>query len=226
MLLQVNDSKDVLALHEKLSELNKHFASAASGLKLYYVKVGCFSLAKITLTKMGDRNSKRTWVKRISSMRAQTMYWLRHCKLGSWVYLGLQNLFTQSMLTIKVCALSDILTLWCLNYITTTAIYILDPGVLILMKMKRWYINAESTWPATILKNRSDTSDLAYLIQWMAERDLMIGFQLYRGKTRDGLLEYVCKYHKKISSKDEDLEKALKKVMKPKDWNSLHTLLQ
>ena len=60
MLLQVDDSKDVLALREKLSELNKHFASAASGLKLYYVKVGCFSLAKITLTEMGDRNSKRT----------------------------------------------------------------------------------------------------------------------------------------------------------------------
>ena len=58
MLLQVDDSKDVLALCKKLSELNKHFAS--TGLKLYYVKVGCFSLAKITLTEMGDRNSKRT----------------------------------------------------------------------------------------------------------------------------------------------------------------------
>jgi len=57
----------------------------------------------------------------------------------------------------------------------------------------------------------------------MAERDLTIGFQLYRGKTRDDLLEYVRKFHEKISSQDKGLWKALKKAMKPEDWNSLHT---
>jgi len=44
VLLQVEDSKDVLTLREKLSELNEHFVLAK--LKLYYVKVRCFSLAK------------------------------------------------------------------------------------------------------------------------------------------------------------------------------------
>ncbi|KAH9995176.1 hypothetical protein BJV74DRAFT_338208 [Russula compacta] len=45
----------------------------------------------------------------------------------------------------------------------------------------------------------------------------------YQGKTRDDLLEYVRKFHERISSQDEGLWKALKKVMKPEDWNSLHT---
>lgn len=59
----------------------------------------------------------------------------------------------------------------------------------------------------------------------MDGRDLTISFQLYQGKTRDDLLEYVCKlYHERIStSQDEGLRKALKQAMEPENWNSLHT---
>ena len=101
-------------------------------------------------------------------------------------------------------------------------IEILHPGVLLLTKMQRWYQNRESTRPKTVNKSHSDKNDLDYLVSWLAENDMTIEFEKYRGKTKDQLLEYVRAYL--ISTKAQDLMQDLKAAMKPDDWESLSLL--
>ena len=101
-------------------------------------------------------------------------------------------------------------------------IEILHPGVLLLTKMQRWYQNRESTRPKTVTKSHSDKNDLDYLVSWLAENDMTIEFEKYRGKTKDQLLEYVRAYL--ISTKAQDLMQDLKAAMKPDDWESLSLL--
>jgi hypothetical protein len=86
--------------------------------------------------------------------------------------------------------------------------------------MKRWYYNLDSTWPKTMLKNRSDRRDLDYLIVWLGENEMTIEFELYQGKTKDDLLKFVRRYREEVG-KNEVLIQALKSAMKPPDWDLL-----
>ncbi|KAF8964813.1 hypothetical protein BDZ97DRAFT_865663 [Flammula alnicola] len=101
-------------------------------------------------------------------------------------------------------------------------IALLHPSILILTKMKRWYHNHESTRPKTVLKNKSDQSDIDFLLYWLAENDMKIDFEKYQGKTRDELLCYVRQYHDKFHD-NTDLVKVLDSVVRPDDWELLLT---
>ena len=54
----------------------------------------------------------------------------------------------------------------------------------------------ESTLPRTTEKNATDAKDIEYMIFWLAENDLNIGFEEYAGKTKDELIPLVRKYRK------------------------------
>ncbi|OBZ66448.1 hypothetical protein A0H81_13668 [Grifola frondosa] len=98
---------------------------------------------------------------------------------------------------------------------------ILHPGLLILTKMKRWYINRDSTRPKTIAKSSSDRRDLDFLVSWLADKNMTIELDLYKGKSKDELLIYVRLYREKVED-DADLLDALQTAMKPEDWALLH----
>lgn len=109
------------------------------------------------------------------------------------------------------------------------AINILHPGVLLLTKMKRWYHESQSksTRPKTISKILSDKRDLDYLVSWLAENNMTIEFEQYRGKTRDELMKFVCRYWLAVQE-DEVVAQDLKKAMKERDRELLlaNTLLE
>ncbi|PPR02501.1 hypothetical protein CVT24_002050 [Panaeolus cyanescens] len=100
------------------------------------------------------------------------------------------------------------------------SIKILHPGVLILTKMKRWFINLESTRPKTVTKTNSDRRDLDYITLWLQENNMTIEFEEYQGKTKEELLVFVRKYREVLAGNTE-MEEALKAVIKPMDWDLL-----
>lgn len=103
---------------------------------------------------------------------------------------------------------------------SNSAIRILHPSVLILTKLKRWSHNYESTRPKTVLKNKSDQKDISYLLNWLANKEMTIAFEDYKGKTKDELLVYVRNYRDKFRD-DVELIEVLKSVMKPDEWKAL-----
>ncbi|KAF8802084.1 hypothetical protein BYT27DRAFT_7261206 [Phlegmacium glaucopus] len=100
------------------------------------------------------------------------------------------------------------------------SIRILHPSVLILTKLKRWSCNYDSTRPKTVLKNKSDQKDISYLLNWLADKEMTVAFEDYKGKTKDDLLVYVRNYRDKFRD-DVELIEVLKSVMKPDDWKAL-----
>jgi len=106
------------------------------------------------------------------------------------------------------------------DYESRISIEILHPGILILTKMKRWHFNRDSTRPKTVLKNISDRRDLDYLVAWLVDNEMTIEFELYQGKTKDYLLNFVRSYREQVG-RDEVLMQALKSAMKPLDWDLL-----
>ena len=92
--------------------------------------------------------------------------------------------------------------------------------MLILTKLKRWSQNYESTRPKTVLKNKSDQKDISYLLNWLANKEMKIAFEDYKGKTKDELLVYVRNYRDKFRD-DVELIEVLKSVMEPDEWKSL-----
>ncbi|KAI0062296.1 hypothetical protein BV25DRAFT_1991595 [Artomyces pyxidatus] len=97
---------------------------------------------------------------------------------------------------------------------------ILHPSVLILTKLKRWAQNHDSTRPKTVLKNKSDQNDLDYIIYWLAENHLPIGFDDYQGKGKDELLGFVRTYRNKFAENQELME-TLQSLVEPLDWDNL-----
>ncbi|KAF8549498.1 hypothetical protein OG21DRAFT_1447782 [Imleria badia] len=99
-------------------------------------------------------------------------------------------------------------------------IYILDPPVLLLTKMKRWFYNYESTRPKTLSKNLSDKNDLDFLIFWLSDNDKKIDFGQYKGKGKPELLTFVRAYRNKYKDNAELME-ALQSILCEEDWNAL-----
>ena len=81
-------------------------------------------------------------------------------------------------------------------------------------------MNLESTRPKTIAKNDADTKDILYMIRWLAENDLKIGFDQYAGKTRDELVPLVQEFRNKFAY-DESLMAALRAALAEGDWDLL-----
>jgi hypothetical protein len=100
------------------------------------------------------------------------------------------------------------------------ALAILSPPILLLTKMKRWYHQRESTRPKTVSKNRSDKEDLDFLIFWLAENDQKIDFDLYKGKEKPELLNFVRTFHDKFSN-EKVLMEALRDVLDEEDWEAI-----
>ena len=93
--------------------------------------------------------------------------------------------------------------------------------MLILTKLNRWSKNCESTRPKTVLKNKSDQRDISYLLYWLANKQMTIAFEDYKGKTKDELLVFVRSYRDKFRD-DVELIEVLESVMKPEDWEALN----
>ncbi|CCM00051.1 uncharacterized protein FIBRA_02077 [Fibroporia radiculosa] len=100
------------------------------------------------------------------------------------------------------------------------SIPILRPSVLILTKMKRWSHNCDSMRPKTVQKNASDKADIDFLVRWLAEYGMMIEFELYEGKSKDQLLDFVRQFRNRFAE-DEELMADLKKTLNPHDWELL-----
>jgi hypothetical protein len=81
-------------------------------------------------------------------------------------------------------------------------------------------MNLESTRPKTIAKNAVDAEDIRYMIRWLAENDLKIGFDQYAGKTRDELFPLVREFRNKFAY-DEGLMAALRAALAGGDWDLL-----
>ncbi|OCH91386.1 hypothetical protein OBBRIDRAFT_792319 [Obba rivulosa] len=102
------------------------------------------------------------------------------------------------------------------------SIRILHPCILILTKFKRWSVSHTSTRPKTIRKVASDRNDINFLIQWLAERQIVIQFQLYQGKSKPELLLMVRRFHDKYME-STDLMGSLRSIM-PDDWGTMLAL--
>ena len=107
-----------------------------------------------------------------------------------------------------------------LFYFKHQALPVLHPSILVLTKLKRWAMNLESTRPKTVAKNDADTKDIWYMIRWLAENDLEIGFDQYAGKTRDELVPLVQEFRNKFAY-DESLMAALRAALAESDWDLL-----
>ncbi|OSC97831.1 hypothetical protein PYCCODRAFT_1418726 [Trametes coccinea BRFM310] len=109
------------------------------------------------------------------------------------------------------------------TYITGEAeVEILQPGILILTKFKRWSINHTSTRPKTIRKVASDRNDIQFIIEWLAENCERIRFDEYKGKAKPELLAMIGKYYAKYADNEEHMEK-LRSIM-PDDWDDMLAL--
>ncbi|PFH47179.1 hypothetical protein AMATHDRAFT_50499 [Amanita thiersii Skay4041] len=96
-------------------------------------------------------------------------------------------------------------------------INMLHPAVLILTKMKRWKVSCDSTRPQTRMKNQSDKADLEFLVYWLANHDMTIAFDKYKGKSKEELLDVVRVYRERICT-NQELIKMLEKVVNAEDW--------
>lgn len=103
------------------------------------------------------------------------------------------------------------------------ALKILSPPILLLTKMKRWYHNRESTYPKFLSKNKSDKSDIDFLIGWLFENDMKINFDLYQGKEKPELLKFVRAYHDKFRE-DLELMEILQEILHQEDWDELQAI--
>ena len=81
-------------------------------------------------------------------------------------------------------------------------------------------MNLESTRPKTVTKNAVDANDVWYMIRWLAENDLKIGFDQYSGKNRDELVPLVQELRNKFAD-DESLMAALRAALAEGDWDLL-----
>lgn len=75
----------------------------------------------------------------------------------------------------------------------------------------------ESTRPLTMQKNEADSTDIKFIILWLADRNIQIDFNNYLGHSKDGLISLVQKFRNKFSS-DEALMAAFK-VALGEDWD-------
>ncbi|KAJ6454593.1 hypothetical protein C8R45DRAFT_1082665 [Mycena sanguinolenta] len=99
-------------------------------------------------------------------------------------------------------------------------IRILHPKILILTKLGRWRNTVISTRPKTRLRAQSDEEDLVYMIEWLAERDFTIAFDLYKANTRPraSLVKDVRMFwDKRISDCDDVTIGFLKRALAPPD---------
>jgi hypothetical protein len=60
--------------------------------------------------------------------------------------------------------------------------------VLVITKVKRWMLIAESARPASVTKATNDYEDVMVLLSWLAERKVGINFAEYREKPKSQLL--------------------------------------
>ncbi|KDQ11380.1 hypothetical protein BOTBODRAFT_35458 [Botryobasidium botryosum FD-172 SS1] len=97
---------------------------------------------------------------------------------------------------------------------------LLHPGVLILTKMKRWWVNRDSTRPKTVAKRLSDQRDLRYLVRWLTDNGMTIEFEQYQGKSKEELMQYV-RTLRDVFSEDTDFVQTLRQAVKPADWDLL-----
>ncbi|TFY78197.1 hypothetical protein EWM64_g5814 [Hericium alpestre] len=102
------------------------------------------------------------------------------------------------------------------------SITILHPCILIFTKLKRWSMSYTSTRPKTARKTQSDRDDINFLIKWLAEHDIAIQFELYRGKTKPELLRMVRRFHGRYEGNTELME-MLRSTM-PGDWEEMVSL--
>ena len=66
-------------------------------------------------------------------------------------------------------------------------------------------------------KNEADSTDIKFIILWLADRNIQIDFNNYLGHSKDGLISLVQKFRNKFSS-DEALMAAFK-VALGEDWD-------
>ncbi|KAF9030972.1 hypothetical protein BDZ89DRAFT_1064298 [Hymenopellis radicata] len=103
--------------------------------------------------------------------------------------------------------------------IEDAGIQILHPTILLLTKINRWSKICDSTRPKTRLKAKSDSSDIDYMLNWLAERELVIILEDYSGQPKENLLRAlgVLRRFLLAGGKSEVLE-LLRKVMQAVDW--------
>lgn len=66
-------------------------------------------------------------------------------------------------------------------------------------------------------KNRSDQKDIEFMINWLFKEKMLIGFDLYQGKSKGELLAMVRRYHDRFLD-NEELMGSLKSLMQSDEW--------
>jgi hypothetical protein len=96
-------------------------------------------------------------------------------------------------------------------------IFIMDPSVLILTKLKRWFTTWRdaSTRPKTLRKLHSDEADVVYMLGWLQRNARRIEPGQYIGKSRAELLPLLRGFHVRLEGEDEGL---LRGAMHEQDW--------
>ncbi len=72
----------------------------------------------------------------------------------------------------------------------------------------------------TIRKVKSDKNDLDFMTLWLAENEMKIEFEKYKGKPKHELLGWVRGYRDSCQENVEVME-ALQSIIKQEDWEVL-----
>ncbi|KAI0808901.1 hypothetical protein BC629DRAFT_1480171 [Irpex lacteus] len=109
--------------------------------------------------------------------------------------------------------------------VSEEGIRILHPTILILTKFNRWYHTHQSTRPKTRSKVRTDTRDITFMLDYLADKSWKIEFEKYTGNPKEKLLRMVAIFHGKLVEDEEDeVVQTLQEVMYPGDWEAMRAL--
>ncbi|KDR77350.1 hypothetical protein GALMADRAFT_210405 [Galerina marginata CBS 339.88] len=192
---------DIKEIRDKLSKHNKQFALA--GIKLFFVKVTLFLPPDIS--QPDPAASKEL---------------IRDLQDDALVRASRDNVLIETLKagTLGLPAIAG--PIYPIEQEFGKDLPVLHPAILILTKMKRWSHNYESDRPKTVLKNKSDQADLDFIIYWLEENKMTIEFELYQGKTKEELLNFVRRYRNRFHENAKLME-AMENVVKPDDWKLL-----
>ncbi|KAK2804373.1 hypothetical protein FQN50_006666 [Emmonsiellopsis sp. PD_5] len=95
---------------------------------------------------------------------------------------------------------------------------IIDPGVLILTKLKRWMFLAESTRPESITRAENDLYDMEKTLRWLDKRGATIDMTKYPETSKEKLLEG---FRKLIQANGGRLYDLLKSTLHPDDFQAI-----
>ncbi|KAK2806656.1 hypothetical protein FQN51_006622 [Onygenales sp. PD_10] len=95
---------------------------------------------------------------------------------------------------------------------------IVDPGVLILTKLKRWMFLAESTRPKSVTRAENDFYDMEKILRWLDKRSATIDMARYPETSKEKLLQGLRLLIRADGGRLYDL---LKSTLPPDDFQAI-----